>query len=260
MNKAEEMVLARLHLKAILPLLEDIAAYDSTLQDYTADWNAVIQFQLKSLFSTTATYLVFSEGKLKAYGGNYPGPKVTLTFKNARQLNEVFQGKSNKTPRPNLLALLHINKLTQIEKVLGRLEHYLRPSKEHLRDKDFFAFCVKVSIYALAFGVKEVGEHDPELKVLAPNMSNGTIEIRISDGPSAHLTIQKGKFYPARGPANKPNAIMEICNLNTAWDMIQGNVDVFAAVGRGDIKLRGYIPLLEGVNPLLDRLSLYLVN
>ncbi len=260
MNKAEEMVLARLHLKAILPLLEDIAAYDSTLQEYIADWNAVIQFQLKSLFSTTATALIFHEGKLKAYDGNYSGPKVTLTFKNARQLNEVFQGKSSKNPRPNLLALLHVNKLAQIEKVLGRLEHYLRPSEEHLRNEDFFAFCVKVSIYALAFGVKEVGEHDPELKVLAPNISNGTIEIKVAQGPSAHLNIQKGKFYPARGPANKPNAVMEIQDLSTAWSMIQGNIDVFAAVGRGDIKLRGYIPLMEGVNPLLDRLSLYLVD
>ncbi len=258
MEKAKEMVISRLHLRAVLPLLEDIAAYDQPLQKDTAGWNGVLQLQLPG--GEPATALVFRKGKLNIFKGDYPGRKVTLTFKNARQLNEVFQGKSNKNPMPNLQAVFHLVKLLKIDRVLGRLEYYLKPKDDLLNDKDIFALCVKLSIYALTFGIKEVGEHDPELRITSPYLPNGTLGINVIGGPSSHITVRNGKFYPGKGAAHKPNATLEICDLKTAWAMIQGELDLFAAVGLGDIKMRGFIPLIDGINPLMDRLSFYLAD
>ena len=82
--------------------------------------------------------------------------RQTLTFNNARELNKVFQGKSKKNPRPNAAAILHLSKLSKIDKVLGRLEHYLQPDEEMLKDPDFFAFCVKLSIFVMTFGIREI--------------------------------------------------------------------------------------------------------
>lgn len=256
MEEATDMVLARIHLRAVLPLLEDIAAYDKTLQKEIEGWNGVIQFQLPG--GEPATALVFRQGRVNIFKGNYPGKKVTLTFKNARQLNEVFQGKSDKNPIPNLRAAFHVAKLLKINDVLGRLEHYMKPDDNLLSNEDSFAFCVKLAIYAMASGIKEVGEHDPELRTIAPHLPNGTLAIDVKDGPSAHVTIRNGRFYPSKGPAQKPNAILEICDIKTAWAMIQGEIDIFSSVGLGDIKIRGFVPLLDGINPLLDKLSYYL--
>ncbi len=256
MENANQNVLARLHLGAILPLLEDIAAYDPEIREATGDWNVTLQFQLPG--GDPATALEFKQGKLIAHRIGVKGSKVTLTFKDARFLNEVFQGRSKKSPRPNLQGLFHLKKLTGLDPVLGKLEHYLKPSAELLQNPETFDFCARLNLYALAYGIKVVGEHDPEMSPVVSHLPDGVLEIRVTGGPSAHIGVKEGQFFPGRGPAEKPNAVLEISDLNTAWAMLQGTLDLYAAVGSEKIKLRGNLPLLDGINPLLDRLALYL--
>jgi len=250
------MVLARLHLGAILPLLEDVAAYDPVVGEAIAGWNFALQFRLAG--GDPATTLVFKDGRVTAHRGGSKGFTAALTFKNADFLNEVFQGRTQKSPLPNLAGIFRAKQLMQIDKVLGRLEHYLKPQPETLADPEKFAFCVRITLYAVAFGIKEVGEHDPEVRPIVMELPDGTVEMRVEKGPSAHLTVKGGNFEAQRGPADNPNAILEFADLQTAWDTFQGNIDTFSAVGSGRIKLRGFIPLIEGVNPLMDRLAYYL--
>ena len=162
------------------------------------------------------------------------------------------------TSMPFLVSVSYTHLDVYKRQVLGRLEHYLKPQPDTLADPQTFAFCVRVTLYAMAFGIKEVGEHDPEVRPIALDLPDGTVEMRVDNGPAAHLTVKGGKFEPRRGPAEKPNAILEFADLHTAWDTFQGNLDTFAAVGGGKMKLRGFIPLLEGINPLMDRLAYYL--
>lgn len=256
MNQDQSMVLARLHLGAILPLLEDVAPYDPTVGEAIAGWNFALNFRLAG--GDPSTTLVFKEGRVTAFRGRTKGYPAALTFKNASFLNDVFQGRTKKSPLPNLAGIFKARQLMQIDRVLGRLEHYLKPQPDTLADPETFAFCVRVTLYAMAFGIKEVGEHDPEVRPIALDLPDGTVEMRVDNGPAAHLTVKGGKFEPRRGPAEKPNAILEFADLHTAWDTFQGNLDTFAAVGGGKMKLRGFIPLLEGINPLMDRLAYYL--
>ncbi len=256
MENAKQNVLARLHLGAILPLLEDIAAFEPQVKEAVKDWNVTLQLQVSG--GDPATALAFKQGEVKAHPGGVKGPKVTLTFKDARFLNEVFQGQSNKSPRPGLLGLFHLKKLLALDTVLGRLEYYLRPSEELLQNPETFAFCVRLNLYALAFGVKIVGEHDPEMKPVVDRLPDGVLEVRVVDGPAAHIGVRQGRFFAARGPAEKANAILEFADLDTAWGLLQGKLDIYAAVGGERIKIRGNVPLLDGINPLLDRLSMYL--
>lgn len=256
MENANQNVLARLHLGAILPLLEEVAAYDPMIGEATAGWNVTLQFQLPG--GDPATALAFQNGKLKAHRGGVRGSKVTLTFPDARTLNDLFQGRGKKTPRPNLQGLFHLKKLMNLDPVLGRLEYYLRPSAELLLKPETLDFCTTLNLYALAFGLKVLGEHDPEMKPVISHLPDGTLEIRVCNGPSAHITVKDNRFTPGKGPAEKPNAILEIADLNTAWALLQGALDIYAAVGCEKIRLKGNLPLLDGINPLLDRLALYL--
>lgn len=256
MNHDQSMVMARLHLGAILPLLEDVSAYDSEVRKAITGWNFALQFRLKE--SDAATTLFFKDGYVTARHGETGGFHPALNFKNAAFLNDVFQGRTQKSPAPNLAGIFKARQLMQIDKVLGRLEHYLKPQPETIADPEVFAFCVQITLYAMAFGIKEVGEHDPEVRPIALDLPDGTVEMRVAEGPAAHLVVKNGKFEPHRGPAEKPNAYLEFADLQTAWNTFQGNLDTFAAVGGGKVKLRGFIPLLEGINPLMDRLAYYL--
>ena len=46
-------------------------------------------------------------------------------------------------------------------------------------------------------------------------------------------------------------------SLEIAWKSVANLTDNLAAVGKGDIYLRGYIPLADGFNHMLDRLQMF---
>ena len=153
-----------------------------------------------------------------------------------------FSRVKPKSPRPGLLGLFHLKKLLALDTVLGRLEYYLRPSEELLQNPETFAFCVRLNLYALAFGVKIVGEHDPEMKPVVDHLPDGVLEVRVVDGPAAHVEVRQGSFFAARGPAEKANAILEFADLDTAWGLLQGKLDIYAAVGGERIKIGAMCP------------------
>jgi hypothetical protein len=258
MEAVKELVLARIHLRAIIPLLEDISEFDTTVEQVIKEWNMPIQFQLPG--GEAATTLSFRQGKIIALRDKINASRITLTFSNAETLNAIFQGRSKKSPRPNLTGLFHIKKLLQVDSLLKRIEYYMKPDKELLEDDKIFEQCVTLTLNALVFGVKEIGEHDPEMKPLAKCLPDGVVEIRVIAGPAVHLTVNNGLFTPAKGRTEKPNAYLEIADMQTAWAMVQGNLDQYAAIGSGKIKIRGLIPLIDGINPIIDRLSLYMAD
>ena len=258
MDNSRDLVLARLYLKAVLPLLEDIAAFDTALQELIKEWDFKLQFQLPG--GDPATALIFKRGAVTAVRNDIKGPRVSLTFKDANFLNAVFQNTTAKSPRPNLAGLFHYKKLLLLNTVLGRLEYYLKPTAPMLEDPALLGICVRLTLYSLAFGLKEIGEHDPEAAPISAHLPDGVVEIKVSGGPAAHISVCGGKFQPGKDAAVKASAILEINDLPTAWSMLRGELDLFSAVGSGNIRLRGYIPLLDGINPLMDRLAMYLAT
>lgn len=260
LSATRQSVLARLHLGAVLPLLEDIVAHDPFAREQVSGWNLTLQFQLPG--GRPATALVFKDGALSV-PDDPPlkgGPqKVPLTFQSAAHLNAVFQGTSKRNPRPGLAALLHLKELTGLNALLSRLAFYMKPSDELLRNPEEFRFCVMLNLYGLVFGIRQIGENDPDMVPVSRHIPRGIVEFRVMDGgPAAHLRVASGRFLPGRGPVESPNAVLEIADCPTAWAMLQGRLDLFSAVGAGIIRLRGYIPLLDGINPLMDRLAWYL--
>ncbi len=251
-----QRVLAGVFLRAIVPLLEDIAEIDGEVKKTVADWHFRLRFQLPG--GMHASTLIFKDGGIEAYRGCYPGLSAVLTFKDEATLNAIFQGRLEQSPRPNLYGLLHLKKLLQVDTLLRRIEYYVKAEEPLIRDREFFSHCVRIALHALAYGVKEVGENDPEMIPLARTLPKGTLEIRVKDGHAVHIAVENGAFQPFKGPAEAPNAYLEFADLQTAWDMIQNKIDQFGAIGANKMKIRGLIPLIEGVNPILDRLSLYL--
>lgn len=249
-------VLAGIYLKAVVPLLEDIAEIDEEIRDMVKDWNFNLQFQLPG--GLHASSLLFRDGKVEALREKAPGSAAVLTFSDAATLNSIFQGKSDKNPRPNFFGLLHLKKLLKVDSLLKKIEDYLKPDESIFKDPETFSHCVRLNLYAMAYGVKVVGEEDPDMVPLAHNLPQGIVEIRVKNGPAVHLEVINGIFNPFKGRTAEPSAYLEFSDLESAWSMLQGKMDQFAAIGGKKMIMRGLIPLIEGINPILDRLSLYL--
>ena len=51
---------------------------------------------------------------------------------------------------------------------------------------------------------------------------------------------------------------MEFGSIQTARDLFDGKVNSLACVGTGDISMSGMISMIDNMNRILDRVSLYL--
>lgn len=251
-----DQVLARLHLHAVLPLLEEIVKADEKSADLVGKWNHTIQFHAAG---GIGAHLVFRDGSLQVVRGKTRKPTIALWFKSAADLNRMFTGEGFVLPVV-WKGFWHPMLIRGFTKLSKRLEHYMKaPEKDVLGDDRILALVVKLQLYAMVFGLKEVGENDPAVSGYVKDTPNGTVEIRIMpDGPVAHLSVRDGLLSPSRGPAIRPNLIMEIKDYRTAWELFQGRLDTLAAVGARDITLRGLIPIIDGLSPAMDRLGVYL--
>jgi hypothetical protein len=140
-----------------------------------------------------------------------------------------------------------------------RLEYYMRPTEEMLKNKDVFEFYVKLNLYAMTAGIKAVGENDHEIKPLMAKVRDGTAQFEVlPDGPAAYVTLHDGKLEAGKGHAEKPNCFMSFRNSKILCQLIKGELDAYAALAKCDINLSGFLPLVDTFNAALDRVGEYL--
>ncbi len=248
-----ESVLAKCHLHAVLPLLEELVKYDDQAKKIIADWKGTVQFSCPGGFGE---YIEFSDGKAKAFRGTTQWPTVALWFFSPRELNKLFTGRGFTLPIP-WKGLTRPGMLKGFTELTKRLEYYMQTPQGEL-PKEHKAFVVKMKLYTAVRAIKEVGENDPHVIPYAQKMANGVAELRIAGGPAAHIKIQNGIISPVIGSAKKVNALMEFAGVDIAGDVFDDKIDAMAAIGAGDIKLEGMIPLVDNMNAILDRVSTYL--
>jgi hypothetical protein len=140
-------VLARIHLGAILMLLEDIAAFDQSARDLTKDWNLAIQFQLPG--SDPATVLIFDHGDLKALNQNHTGLKSHPYLPRCPVPERRFPGTFAEAAPARHQCRFPSQELKNLDKLLALLEHYMKPDETLLKDPKVREFCIRLNLYAL---------------------------------------------------------------------------------------------------------------
>ena len=255
-----EKILARLNLHAVLPLLEEVVAEDIEARELVRGWNAVIQF---SVLGGPAAHLVFTNGRLEVKRGRYRWPTVAFTLTSAAALNKMFSGSGFAIPLV-WKGFWHPVMLSRFMKLTKRLDAYMKAdygkgaAGKGSNDADGFDLALKLFLYAAIFGIKEVGENDPDVSQVVAALPDGTAELRVlPDGPVAHISVRNGRFSPARGKAPGASVFMEFRDGRVAMELFQGRLDAMAAIGKCDIVLRGLIPLVDGLSAIMDRLGGY---
>ena len=65
------------------------------------------------------------------------------------------------------------------------------------------------------------------------------------EGPIAHVKVEGGVIEGGRGSVADPTVTLELANLDTAAALLAGRLDAFAAVGTGDIRIRGLLTMAD---------------
>lgn len=250
---SKEMVKARCNLFGVLRNMEYLVENDEESKNAVEGKKVSIQFNVKS---GPCANLSFSDGKAEMKVGKHPAD-IVLFFKSADHFNKMMDGKANPIP---LKGLTKIGFLTGPFMLLAdRLAVYLRAADEDLKNSDFFKSATEMTAYAAMFSLPEIANHDPEGKKNACHIPDGTIQIAITGGIGIRIAAEKGILTAKKGYDTDPRCVMEFSSLQSAHGILSGKLDTYTAIALGDLEMRGYVPMIEYLNPILDQVAEYLV-
>ena len=252
------MILSSIYLKSILPLMEDLVAYDQQAAGAIAGQRIIVQFEVKD---GPVAHLVVREGTIRHATGTHRRPNVRLTFKTPELLNRMFAGED---VRPSVRkGFIHLAFLTERFPVLAeRLSYYMEGEGQKADEPDAERFLVTLGLHAMLGGIAAVANDDASLAHVAAATPPGTLLVQVlPDGPHGTFTKlpRDGNFEFVATfdrPVNHANAVMEFASLDAARRLIDGELSAIAAIGGGkDMAIRGYLPLIEKANIFLGRFA-----
>lgn len=113
----------------------------------------------------------------------------------------------------------------------------------------------------MTLGAVALGNVDPIAQHAMRATVDGEVALGIRD--VAYSTILKsggkdGKFTAILAKSEKPRAIMEFADIDTAGGVINGTLDAMTAVSTGRLETKGHMLMLDNFNKLAAILPKYL--
>jgi len=249
-----ELIKARLNLYAVLKNLEELVKYDSEMAELSKNWNLSIQFLVRG---GPKAYIEFEGGGCRVARGKHYAPSIKLFFLSPAHLNRMMDGKGNPIP---LKGFTKIPFLTgDFAKLTDRLEYYLKPTEDRLKEKAYLELNTRFTLNTAAFALREIGELDPVGKQVASHIPDGAVLMKIlPDGPAVNISFQDGQIEPGIGETSRPMACMFMKDVQVANDFLNAKIDAFTAIASGDVTIKGQIPMLDSLSLILDRIPMYL--
>ena len=204
------------------------------------------------------------------------GPSATLTFKNGRcrlddgikkcdilipfpscaKFNGMIDGVV--TPIP-VKGFTHIGFLLKdFTALTDLLTKYLRPEPDDLKDERFFEISTKLTLYVVAVAIAQIGNQDDIGRFSAHYIPDGVVKMGVKGGPYCSIVVENHHLLTLKKEPAKYRAIMEFKDLKLASELFAGNVNAVACIGEGSIVMGGMINMIDNINRILDRVSIYL--
>lgn len=249
----KDSVLAAINLQGILRNMEDLCQMDEDASKLVQGKDVSIRFSVPHMDKLV---LRFADGKCTALrnGEKYD---MNLHFSSAENLNLMMDGKKNPLPTKGFGHIGFLkNNFTGLADILTA---YLRPDEKMLNsDSDFRDKSTILTAYTAFFALSEIGNFDPIGKLNAGRIEDGVISIEVKDSVSVHIIAKDGHLTTVKGSHPHPKAVMCFDSIQTAGGILRGELDSYACIGSGKLKLKGRIPMLDNLNKLLSLVSTYL--
>lgn len=247
------LIRAGINLYAILKNLEDLIELDSSCQELIANKNLTIQFIVKN---GPKAWVRFKDQKCQVGQGKATKAQVKLWFSSPEHLNKMFDGKANPVPLKGFTKLGFLTK--EFGEITNRLEYYLKPEEVKDPDSGYVAMNTRFTLTVAAFSLSEIARYDKAAAMTASHIPNGKIQMKVlPDGPAVYLEVNKGQIKANKGVCEKPDALMEMKDIQTANDFLNGKSNPFLAIASGDVIIWGQTPMLDNLSLVLDKVQNY---
>ena len=257
-----QSLLARLHLHAVLPALEDLVKLSPEARALAEGWDFSLRLRLGGQHGATATLVSPGDGSLTVHPHADVPARLTLRFLSAAQVNRTFLNRPALPPLPTA-GFWNVARVTPFTKLAKLLDDALQPAPGVLeRDPAYRERHVRLLFRVLLGAIPVLAEGDPVSRHTLGHTPDGTAEIR---APSLGL-VGWARWTRGRmtgGPGNPPggappDVVITFADRATADAALLGSLDPNAAVGLGKVEVRGLVPLADGLSVAMDRVEYYL--
>jgi hypothetical protein len=254
---ANPAVLSRLYLNAVLPCLEDLTEQDPVAQQILGNTDASI---LMRIASGPAATLRFRSARVTWQQGKVHAPSVVLLFLSDSHLNAFFSGKTWALPIP-LWGGWRAGLLARFAKLAQRLEAVLDGHASVLESTAGRRLHARLSLITAGLGLHPLAQADEAARSLLLHLPPGLASFRIEGESRATVWFDHDRRDNVAGWCEPPR-LPEVCivfdGVETAFAALREEIDTLAAVGRGQIRVEGLVPLADGLNIVMQRLRVYL--
>jgi hypothetical protein len=254
--REREDLVARLHLNAVLPALEDLARLDPVTQKLIRGWDFALRMQAPG---GNAATIVSQAGAIRVYPNGGPAPGLKLQFFSSAQVNRTFLKQKAMPPLP-IAGFWRLGKVKTFTALTERLDEALQPKPEALRDPAFETLHLTLLFRVLIGSIPIVGNGDGPSRHGLGHTPAGIAEIRAPAlGVSGWVSWDGAQVASGMGASvTPPDVIITFINRETAAAALLGRLDPNAAVALGNVEVRGLVPLADGLSLVMDRAEFYL--
>jgi hypothetical protein len=250
-------VLSHLYLSAVLPCLTDLVDQDRESQALIDADNASIT--LRILGGRKAT-VVMEGGRIPWMSGSEGWSSVTLLFFSNAHLNAFFSGKKWAVPIP-IWGGWRIGLLARFSALSAKLEAILNGDAAVLASAAGRRLHTRLTLIAAGLGLRCLAEGDAISIETLQALPEGLAAFMIQGEPQSTVWFDHGAADHAAGwsePPRQPDVRIVFGDMDVAYAAMRDEIDSMAAVGTGQIKIDGLIPLADGLNFVMERLRVYL--
>jgi hypothetical protein len=250
-------VLSRLYLDAVLPCLSDLSKQDPAVGDIIGALRASIVFQI---LGGPAATIRLSGREIAWESGCGRAPSVILLFFGDRHLNAFFAGRKWAVPLP-VWGGWRVALLARFSQVAKLLEAVLNGDAAVLATAAGRGRHARLSLIAAVLALRPLAEGDAVARHTLRSLPMGLAAFNIEGEHGASLWFDHRADGCAAGwgePPRRPEVCVTFANMQVAYGAMRDEIDTMAAVGCGEIKVEGLIPLADGLNVVMERLRVYL--
>lgn len=247
--------LSYVNLYGILASLENLCDMDRVAKDILSGLSKPVSLCFDVKDGPCAT-LHFSKTGCKFTEGS-EGCTCKMNFGSPAAFNNLIDHSRPGIPTKNPIQVLTFL-LGPFTALTNRLTEILRPSPDALQDRAFFELNTVMTFYTVAGGISALANTDPISLISAGNTVDGDIQLGIANVAYITIRVKDHHFTTIKSPSSAPRAKMEFASIDLANSLFAGTASTINELCKGNIRLSGMISMVDNVNRILDRISVYL--
>ena len=248
MSADNNLMAARIYLRAVLPVMKVVLEEDPKMGKKFTGVNATVQFAADNAGQPYGSYLTFEEGRFGITHGISDQADIVFAFKSLEKMNAFFAGK------PVISKIRGWFKFGLLMKMISLLLYVkiLMPNSDP-KDPEKRRIKVKMTFYMITTALSQYNKGgDPEMVKWTSKQPERIYQITVDDTIAAYLRIKAGRGTYKR---RRPFVHMKFNGVEGAYPIVMNQVDMVTAVRDGLLSIEGAPEYAGNLGDFMQRIQ-----